>query len=102
MKTFLALFLAFVVAISVTAFAANDIVTQTAQTNNSLVALLPASDAVITLNMKRLLNDGLPQILVAKPDKLAQLNAQMDEIKAKTGIDPRSFEQIVVGASLRQ
>ncbi len=74
---------------------------KTAQTN-SLAALLPASEGVITIDMKRLLSESVPQILAGKPDTLAKINAKIDEISQKTGLDLRQFEQIAVGVSIKQ
>jgi hypothetical protein len=73
-----------------------------AQTANNLARLLPASDIVITLDAKKAFNTALPQVLSANPDKLAEINARIDEIKTKTGLDARRFEQVAVGANARQ
>lgn len=78
------------------------------KTNNSikqigqLAALLPASDGVITFDLQRLLNDAVPQILSGRPQMLSDINGKIDEIKTKTGLDLRQFEQVAVGVSTKQ
>ncbi|MEP7037615.1 MAG: hypothetical protein ABI891_04670 [Acidobacteriota bacterium] len=92
------------------AFVLNGIGTIFAKTNSDnktnqtsqLVALLPASDGIMTLDMQRLLGDALPQILSGNQPMLAKILGQIDEIKTKTGIDARQFQQIAVGVSTKQ
>lgn len=78
----------------------------TAKKNTSqapqLVALLPASDGIMTLDVRRLLNDALPQILSANQPKLGQIMGKIDEVKTKTGIDLKRFEQVAVGIRNKQ
>ncbi len=69
---------------------------------NQLAALLPASDGVLTVDIKRLLSETVPQILSGKPDTLAVINGKIDEISQKTGLDLRQFEQVAVGVSFKQ
>lgn len=64
-----------------------------------LAALLPASDGVITVNMLRVVRDALPQVLSSNQLMLNEILGKLDEVKAKTGIDLRQFEQIAVGVS---
>jgi len=59
--------------------------------------MLPPSDVVVSINIKRLINDGLPKFFADNPAKLAEFNAHIDKIKTQTGLDVRSFEEIVVG-----
>lgn len=66
---------------------------------NQLMASLPNSDAVIAVDMARLMNDAAPQILASKPEFLSKINAKIDEIKGKIGIDLRQFEQVAIGAT---
>jgi hypothetical protein len=72
------------------------------QTQMQLAALLPASDAVMSIDMARLLKDALPQILANKPQTFAKMNTVMEELKTNAGIDLRLFEQVVVGVSIKQ
>ena len=69
---------------------------------NQLAALLPASDAVITLDLQKLLNESVPQVLSGKPEMLGEINAKIDELREKTGLDARQFEQIAIGAAIKQ
>ncbi len=69
---------------------------------NGLAAKLPSSDLVARVDLQRLMNVALPQILNSKPQMLAGVNAKIDEIKAQTGIDLRQFEQIAVGLKYQQ
>lgn len=78
---------------------------QTTKTNNQtngLAALLPASDGVLTLDIQKILSESVPQVLSGKPQMLAGINAKIDEIRDKTGLDPKQFEQVVVGVSTKQ
>lgn len=66
---------------------------QTAQ----LAALLPASEGALTLNVQRFFSEALPQILAGNQPMLNGILGKIDEIKNKTGIDLRQFEQVAVG-----
>ncbi|HQU83296.1 MAG TPA: hypothetical protein PKY59_09240 [Pyrinomonadaceae bacterium] len=70
---------------------------KTKKQTNELVALLPASDGVVTVNIKKLLNNALPQILSTKKDILADINEAILDIKQGTGIDLRQFDQFAAG-----
>ncbi len=59
--------------------------------------LLPPSDLVAFVNVKRLINDAAPKVLADNPAKLAEFNAEIDKLKMQTGLDARSFETIAVG-----
>lgn len=69
---------------------------------NRLVALLPASDAVMTFDAKRFMNDALPQILSGNQTLLGNVVGEIDQIKTRTGIDLRQFEQIAVGVAINK
>lgn len=58
---------------------------------------LPASDAVMLVDVKRLLKETMPRILASDQTKLAQANAEIEKFRLRTGIDPRSFERVVLG-----
>jgi hypothetical protein len=62
------------------------------------LSYLPASDAITLIDVHRLLNETMPRILAGDQAKLAQANAEIDKFKTRTGIDPRSFDRIVLGA----
>ena len=69
----------------------------TAQTGPGLLAGLPESDAVAIVKVKRALDEAMPRMLAGNPAKLAEANAQIDQFKTRTGIDPRSFDEIAFG-----
>lgn len=83
------------------ATAANKTTIAATQQANALLASLPASDGVASVDLQRLLNEALPQILAANPEKLAEINAQIDRVKEQTGFDVRQFEQIALGVAFR-
>jgi hypothetical protein len=58
---------------------------------------LPASDAVMLIDVRRALNETMPQILAGDKVKLAAANAEIDKFKTRTGLDPRSFDRVVLG-----
>ena len=61
------------------------------------VSFLPASEAIATVDVRRLFNQTIPQVFGGDAAKLAQFNAELDKFKTKTGIDPRSFDRLVAG-----
>jgi hypothetical protein len=67
----------------------------------ALVAMLPASDGVVTLDAARFFNNGLPTLLSANQPALAELMAKIESIKAETGIDLRKFESVAVGFAVK-
>ncbi|MFN2391790.1 MAG: hypothetical protein ABR566_07460, partial [Pyrinomonadaceae bacterium] len=75
---------------------------KTERQTQQLAASLPASDGVITLNTQRFFNEALPQILSANQPMLNGIVAKIDEIKNRTGIDLRQFEQFAVGISSKK
>jgi hypothetical protein len=94
-RTFYAstLALIFVALASTTAFAQG--------TRNTAASLpLPASDAVLTLDVRALFAEVIPRALASDKTRLAQVNADVDEFKARTGIDAREFDTLAVGARI--
>jgi hypothetical protein len=61
---------------------------------------LPASDAVLTLDVRTLFAEVIPRALASDKARLAQVGADVDEFKARTGIDAREFDTLVVGARI--
>src|SRR5205085_10584868 len=61
---------------------------------------LPASDAVLTVDLKRLLTEAAPRALASDPSRLAQLSADIERFKSRTGVDARDFDTLAVGARL--
>jgi hypothetical protein len=73
-----------------------------ATTAAGLLASLPASDAVMSVDVRRLLNDALPRAYSNNAAELARVNSEIDKFKASTGLDARLVERLVVGVSYRQ
>lgn len=69
----------------------------TAPSTAAPLYLLPPSDLIITVNIKRWINEALPKFFSDNPAKLAEFNAEIDKIKTQTGIDVHSFENVAVG-----
>jgi hypothetical protein len=65
-----------------------------------LVPMLPATDGIVTLDAKRLATDGLPRLLAANPGLLGRINQHLDDIRNKTGIDLRKFDEVALGLKL--
>lgn len=70
----------------------------TTQPAPTLMSSLPQSDAVAQVKVKQLLSEALPRILANNPAKLSEVNASIDRFKDRTGLDPRMFEQVALGA----
>lgn len=68
----------------------------------NLLASLPASDAVVSVDVRRLLSDALPRAYNNNPAELARINSEIDKFKADTGLDARTVERLVVGVSYKQ
>jgi hypothetical protein len=58
---------------------------------------LPASDGIALIDVRRLMNETLPRIMAGDAAKLATANAEIEKFKTRTGIDPRSFDRVVLG-----
>ena len=71
--------------------------TRTTPTDPGLLVSLPESDAVAQVQIKRLLNDVMPRIMAGNATKAAELNANIENFKTRTGLDPRSFDQVALG-----
>lgn len=69
---------------------------------NVLVPLLPASDAVITMNSGRFLGDSLPKLLAGNQALLTRVMDSISKMQAKTGIDLRQFENVATGITIRK
>jgi hypothetical protein len=64
---------------------------------SNLLASLPESDAVAVVKVNLLLNDLMPRILANNAAKLAELNANIENFKTRTGLDPRLFDEVALG-----
>jgi hypothetical protein len=62
-----------------------------------ILSYLPASDGIALIDVRRLMNETMPRILAGDPAKLITANAEIEKFKTRTGIDPRSFDRVVLG-----
>ena len=65
---------------------------------SGLLASLPESDAVVQVKLRQLLNESLPRIFANNPARLSEINTSIETFKTRTGLDPRMFEQVALGA----
>lgn len=75
--------------------------TTTARTTKPPVAEsvpLPASDALLAVDLDKLFKEVVPRSLAGDSAKLAQMNADVEQFKTRTGLDARAFDRLVVGA----
>lgn len=63
----------------------------------NIASYLPPSDAIAVVDVKRALNETVPSILGSDPAKLIQVNSEVEKFKMRTGIDPRTFDRVVIG-----
>ena len=68
-----------------------------ATTAVGVLSYLPASDAIMVVDVRRLLTQTVPKIFSGDLSRIAQANAEIEKFKARTGIDPRSFDRVVIG-----
>lgn len=61
---------------------------------------LPASDALLAVDLEKLFKEVLPRALAGDSARLAQVNADVDAFKTRTGLDARAFDRLVVGARI--
>jgi hypothetical protein len=63
----------------------------------SLVSLLPPSDAVVNIDVRRLFAEAFPGVVAGDAEKQAHINMHIDQLKSQTGIDVRTFDQLAIG-----
>jgi hypothetical protein len=61
---------------------------------------LPASDALLSVDLAKLFKEVVPRSLAGDAARLAQVNADVEDFKARTGIDARAFDRLIVGARI--
>ena len=102
-KKSFALFLALSLALmsfALTGDAETSPATATALAQGSTIAplnMLPPSDLVAFVNVKRLIDEAAPKVFADNPAKLAEFNAEIDKLKMRTGLDARAFSSVAVG-----
>ena len=75
---------------------------QSSAAPSAIVASLPASDAVLVVDTRRLLNEGLPRAFNNNAAEVARVNAEIEEFRQKYGLNARDFERVAVGTSFTQ
>ena len=65
-----------------------------------VIANLPESDGVVTVNARRLINDALPRVLTA--EQTARVQAALGKAKQIAGLDVSQIESAVVGLRLNR
>lgn len=61
------------------------------------LAALPASDAVMFADLRRILIEVVPRVLAKDPATLAKMLAALDDVKQKSGLDILTIERIALG-----
>lgn len=74
--------------------------TASAQTSPAAPLPLPASDAVMTVDVRALFTEVIPRALASDTARLARVNADVEEFKTRTGIDAREFDTLALGARI--
>ena len=54
------------------------------------------------MDVRRLLTEAMPRMYNNNPQELARVNAEIDEFKARYGLDARQFDRLSVGARFAQ
>ncbi len=89
--------LAIVIGLYAISFAQRPRSTAPAKAQPNLLTALPQSDVVALAQVNRLLNEAMPKILAGNTAKLAEVKSDIEKFKTRTGIDPRSFDQVAFG-----
>ena len=82
-------------------FAAADVNSRRVIDTAGIVALLPASDAVVVVDTNRFFSSALPQMLSGQPTILADVTRAIDDARTRTGIDFRQFDHVAAGITAR-
>ena len=69
-----------------------------AETALDAFTFVPASDGILVVDVHRLMTETLPRVFATNTEKLIQINADIEKFKTKTGVDPRAFDRVVIGA----
>ena len=64
--------------------------------------MLPDSEGVATVDVKRLFNEAVPSLLASKPAVINDITAKVDEFREFTGVDVRKFDLIVAGINSKK
>jgi len=94
------MFAALLSAVAFTTFAAAQ-TTEPSAASQSLVDLLPASSAVVSIDVQKGLNDALPKLLVGNPQLKAEVDQGLAEISTKAGADVLKYSDVVAGIGVQ-
>jgi len=70
-------------------------------TSQNLVDLLPASSAVVSIDVQKGLNDALPKLLIGNPQLKAEVDQGLAEFRTKAGAEALKFSDVVVGVGVQ-
>ena len=68
-----------------------------AQVHGDAFIYLPDSDGILVVDVRRLMNETLPRVLADNANAIAHVNADLENFKTRTGLDPRAFDRAVIG-----
>ena len=74
------------------------VVTAARPASRELVAQLPPVDMIVTMDLQRLQSQTLPAFGALNPKMMAEINRALAEAQRESGLDPNTFETLVVGA----
>ena len=63
---------------------------------------LPAADALLAVDLDKLFKEVVPRALAGNAERLAQVNTDVEQFKARTGLDARAFNRLIVGARIKR
>ncbi|MGQ0542690.1 MAG: hypothetical protein ACT4O9_12685 [Blastocatellia bacterium] len=69
---------------------------------NQLVAVLPQSDAIVTIDIKRFFGEALPKLLSGNQKLMSEVMACIEEMKSTTGIEIRQFDHVAAGMTIKK
>ena len=70
--------------------------------SQQLVAMLPASDGVITMDIQRFFSEAIPAVLASNKALRDDVFTKVSELREKTGIDLESFDHLAAGLKTEQ
>ena len=76
------------------------VICATVARGQSLITNLPESDAVMSVNVRRIVNETFPRVL--PPEQLSQVQAALAKAKQVAGFDVANIEAAVVGMRLNR
>lgn len=74
--------------------------TTASATQTNPLATLPASDVVLFADVRRIVSEAMPRALAGQPELLAKMMGMVNEVKAKSGLNPLAIERVAVGVKL--